>query len=105
MLRKMRQGFQNDRTVAHRLGRGHDALQRQKNEGETQQHPAELTFALFHSPQEEKSSGNEQNGNKTGNVQCQNACGQGTAQIGAENGGQSSRRRYQSAGLQTCYEK
>ena len=27
------------------------------------------------------------------------------AQIGAENGGQSSRRRYQSAGLQTCYEK
>ena len=87
-------------------------MQRQKNEGETQQHPAELTFALFHSPQEEKSSCNEQNGNKTGNVQCQNACGQGTAQIGAENGGQSSifrrrgpRRRYQSAGLQTCYEK
>ena len=80
-------------------------MQRQKNEGKTQQHPAELAFALFHSPQKEKSACNEQNGNKTRNVQCQNACGQGAAQVGAEYGGQSSRRRNQSAGLQTCYEK
>ena len=63
-------------------------MQRQKNEGKTQQHSAELAFALFHSPQKEEGACNEQNGNKTGNVQCQNACGQGTAQIGAENGEQ-----------------